>query len=102
MSPFETEFRFRPSACLLRATSTLTHVELKALVLKGVRAASGLIVLLQNQHPLACFGQERRRRQAPHATADHHRVQSVRDAVHAETFGREGGPRWDVVLKWQG
>lgn len=64
--------------------ATLTHVKLKALVVKGVCAASGLIVLLQNDDPLACFGQERRRRQASHATADHHRVQGGRDTIHTE------------------
>lgn len=66
----------------------LTHVELGVLLLEGVGAPAGLVVLLQHQHPLACPGQRPRGRQPPHAAADDHGVQLCRHPAGAEPCTR--------------
>lgn len=63
----------------------LTNIKLKALVLEGVCAASGLIVLLQNQNLLPGFGQKCGGRQSSDTTPDHHCIQSGGNSVDAET-----------------
>lgn len=66
----------------------LTHVKLEALLDVGVAAASGLVVLLQNQDLLAGFGQRGCGRQPANAAADHDDVQVLRDFIGAETCTR--------------
>lgn len=67
----------------------LTHIKLKSLVLKGVCAASSLIMLLQNNNLLPSFGQKSGRCQTSDTTADHHRIQSRGNTVHTKTCGGE-------------
>lgn len=62
----------------------LTHIELAALLLEGVAAPAGLVVLLQHQHPLAHLSQGAGRRQATYATADDHGIQVPRHTRGAE------------------
>lgn len=59
----------------------LTHIKLKSLILKGVCAASSLIVLLKDYNPLAGFRQKRRCCQTADTAADHHGIQSRGNAV---------------------
>ena len=62
----------------------LTHIKLKSLILKGVCAASSLIMLLQNEDPLSGFRQNRCCCQTSHTAANHHRIQSGRYSVHTK------------------
>lgn len=67
----------------------LTNIELEALLDVGVAAASGLVVLLQNQDLLAGFGQRGCGRQPADAAADHDDVQVLRNFIRAETCSEE-------------
>ena len=64
----------------------LTDIELKAFLYVGVAAAPGLVVLLQHQDFLPCFGQRGSGRQSTDPTADHDDVQILRNLVEAETW----------------
>lgn len=67
----------------------LTHIKLKALVLKAVSAASGLIVLLQDYNPFPGFGQKCSCCQPSDAATDHHSIQTRGDTVHPKPCREE-------------
>lgn len=54
---------------------SLTRVKFKAILSKRMTTASRLGMLFQHQNSLASFGQDRRCRQAPKATAYDHHIQ---------------------------
>jgi len=66
-------------------------VELEALVLEGVRAATGNVVLLENNHAAAELGQEGRRVEPREAAADDHVVDVLRQLLGREADAEQVG-----------
>lgn len=63
----------------------LTNVKLKAFLYISVAAASSLVMLLQHQHFLSCFGHCGSSRQSTNTAADDDDIQVLWDFVNTET-----------------
>lgn len=66
----------------------LTNIELEAFLDVGVAAASRLVMLLQHQDFLSCFGERGRGRQPADAAANYDHVQVLGHLIEAEACKR--------------